>query len=146
MNNYIDLENTTLDNNIGSKWQAWSGSCPKCKSLDTEFDSSFILTSLPPKNRCRCKSCEHTWYESYNFPSYNENLPYPSGKLGWICPKCGRSISPYSDSCPYCSNYNTFLYCTTSDVRDVTYNMETSNIISNDSKTLNRAVNKNELC
>lgn len=24
------------------------------------------------------------------------------GQSGWVCPKCGRSISPEYKSCPYC--------------------------------------------
>ena len=27
--------------------------------------------------------------------------------VGWICPKCGRSLAPHIDSCPYCSEPTT---------------------------------------
>jgi len=27
-----------------------------------------------------------------------------TNNTGWICPKCGRSISPEYKSCPYCNN------------------------------------------
>lgn len=23
-------------------------------------------------------------------------------RSGWICPRCGKSVSPDKDSCPYC--------------------------------------------
>jgi len=51
--------NLYADLNFGTnRWKSWSGSCPKCGSLDTEYDSVNVLTSLPPKYNCRCKSCE----------------------------------------------------------------------------------------
>lgn len=36
------------------------------------------------------------------------NIPYTAvgGKMGWICPQCGRSINPDLSCCPYCSGYN----------------------------------------
>ena len=121
------------------RWKNWSGSCPKCGSLDTEYDSVNVLTSLPPKYNCRCKSCENTWYGSknYDFPSYDGNLPYPSGRTGWICPKCGRGISPDLNVCPYCDRNSNIVYCNTTNTLDQgsTY----ANI------SLNK-VNENELC
>jgi hypothetical protein len=29
----------------------------------------------------------------------------PAGMLGWICPVCGRGMSPFSSSCP-CKTFN----------------------------------------
>lgn len=29
----------------------------------------------------------------------------PFGLTGWICPKCGRGLSPYTDSCPCAANW-----------------------------------------
>lgn len=128
------------DFNFGAnRWKSWSGSCPKCGSLDTEYDPVNVLTSLPPKYNCRCKSCENTWYGSknYDFPSYDGNLPYPSGRTGWICPKCGRGISPDLNVCPYCNRISNIIYCNTTNTLDQgsTY----ANI------SLNK-VNENELC
>ncbi len=28
------------------------------------------------------------------------------GQQGWICPKCGRVYSPYTQMCPYCQPGN----------------------------------------
>ena len=27
--------------------------------------------------------------------------------IGWICPKCGRAVSPEFKTCPYCSTQST---------------------------------------
>ncbi len=31
-------------------------------------------------------------------------MPNYQGNIGWICPKCGRSINPNKDHCPFCSS------------------------------------------
>lgn len=37
-----------------------------------------------------------------------DSMPQPTPVIpqyGWICPKCGRVISPFNAVCPYCSGY-----------------------------------------
>jgi uncharacterized OB-fold protein len=29
-----------------------------------------------------------------------------NGEVGWVCPKCGRSLAPNITTCPYCGEKN----------------------------------------
>lgn len=29
------------------------------------------------------------------------------GLIGWVCPVCGRALSPFANYCPFCNNKNT---------------------------------------
>lgn len=40
-----------------------------------------------------------------NFPAPDKEKK--DSPMGWICPKCGRSLAPHISSCPYCSRPNT---------------------------------------
>jgi hypothetical protein len=40
-------------------------------------------------------------YEPYQLGQLNE--PYRPAQYGWICPRCGRALSPHTNVCP-CSN------------------------------------------
>lgn len=40
--------------------------------------------------------------------SESEYDPKPiSGLFGWVCPVCGRALSPFANYCPFCNNSNT---------------------------------------
>lgn len=131
--------NLSLDYNtlLGMKWQPSPYKCPHCGSVNTEYDTTMILTSNPPQSRCRCKDCgqaffsgqaEQTTLSDYwkhdqsilGIPKiedpmpgqdpYRLNPPYKQqGNYGWICPKCGRCLAPHVSSCPYCSGENSQL-------------------------------------
>ena len=32
-----------------------------------------------------------------------EDMNKHSERVGWVCPKCGRAVSPELKTCPYCS-------------------------------------------
>ena len=37
----------------------------------------------------------------------SEHDPKPIGGLyGWVCPVCGRGLSPFTNYCPFCNNIN----------------------------------------
>ena len=41
-------------------WVHFGGTCPKCGSKNTEYNSGTVLASYPPQHNCRCKDCgEH---------------------------------------------------------------------------------------
>lgn len=41
--------------------------------------------------------------ENYIYEDMNDH----NNNTGWVCPKCGRPISPDQRSCPYCSTQYT---------------------------------------
>jgi hypothetical protein len=86
--------NTTVSNT--------SDKCPVCSNwlfLDAETGEK------------RCTTCG---YSEANIPSLlktgtnslvNEPENKPCGLMGWICPKCGRGLSPFTDYCPCSVNW-----------------------------------------
>ena len=40
-------------------------------------------------------------------PESPDDTSYKKSSFGWICSKCGRSLAPHINSCPYCSRPNT---------------------------------------
>ena len=81
----------------GTTVNGTSDKCPVCSNwlfLDTETGEK------------RCTICGYSNSGISNLPKtvtndlVNKPENNPSGPMGWICPKCGRGLSPYTDYCP----------------------------------------------
>ena len=76
--------------------------CPICFSTKIKRDNGDY----------KCERCQHVFPDKTNLelpspPTTGSNAfkPAPAGGLmGWICPVCGRGLSPYTSSCPCAIN------------------------------------------
>lgn len=118
-NNTYKEEYNNIFNSL-SNWMPLNKPCPKCGSVNTEYNSSMVLTSMPPQYGCRCTDCQHTFNTyDYDVPSTCPTPSYGGLRQGWICPKCGRALSPDLNTCPYCDGHSNIVYCTTNTIVDV---------------------------
>jgi rubredoxin len=92
--------------------------CPKCGSQQQHL-------SLYSNGRHRCSICGYDESTNvnglenggqtatpYTPPNTPQSNPYDHsfGMTGWICPKCGRGVSPFTDVCPCQGYFNTITY------------------------------------
>ena len=73
-----------------------SGVCPKCFKpyiYVGDFPTGGFPKGLEPY--CTCGQKEE---EVFNRVVFEEDKP--KGMLGWICPVCGRGLSPFTSMCP----------------------------------------------
>jgi uncharacterized OB-fold protein len=47
----------------------------------------------------------HEW-DCPNHPNNQKSTLESGGLTGWICPKCGRGLSPYITECPHCPKWH----------------------------------------
>ena len=113
-----------------SSWIPLKRPCPKCGSTNTEYNYYGVLTSSPPQYNCKCLDCQHTFnsyegdWSEYPITPYGGNL-----RTGWICPKCGRALSPDVNVCPYCDGYNNIVYCADNSVKELSKNTKIDNTL-----------------
>ena len=87
--------------------------CPHCNGelmqLSYIDPTSFSFES---KTKIVCTHCHRELQRSdlkvtEPIEEKNESIELPNGAMmGWICPKCGRSLSPYTSECPCSMLYN----------------------------------------
>jgi ribosomal protein S27AE len=73
------------------------------------------------------KECRKCGYRITSLPFTFPNVPVPEpedkpgsfGLYGWICPKCGAVMSPFTDFCPNCTNRHWEITCTTTGTADI---------------------------
>lgn len=131
-----ELNNQCHENNFSNllnaiaTWVPLKKPCPKCGSTNTEYNCGIVLTSIPPQYSCRCLDCQHTFNSYESDLSWYPTMPY-RGQLrtGWICPKCGRALSPDVDVCPYCDGYNNIVYCTDTSIKALSKNTKIDNTL-----------------
>lgn len=126
-----NIENTIAStsnvNLLNNYWvPVYSVTCPKCGKQHIEYNPTMCLTTYPAQYSCRCLDCQETFTMSEReLKLYPGNWTYE--RKGWICPKCGRAISPEYNCCPYCDgpmNRENIVYCNGNTVESVT-NMDT---------------------
>lgn len=81
--------------------------CPKCHSKNVEQNMSVCLTTYPCKFPARCKDCGESFYSTDLEKQKDHGGLSPEAPIanyGWICQRCGRSLSPYVKTCD-CGSY-----------------------------------------
>ena len=81
--------------------------CPRCGSAQSGQTSNtsfhcplcgYSENDLVFRGFGSAQQIDQTPYTPPETPPYQE--PYNGSSLGWICPKCGRGVSPYTSVCP----------------------------------------------
>lgn len=76
----------------------WFEGCPKRWNLDNYGDAAAEIEKLNNK----IMDLANELIKS----NATTEKPAIGGLMGWICPVCGRGLSPYTDSCPCALNHN----------------------------------------
>lgn len=86
--------------------------CPHCNGELMQLSYlDPISFGFQTKTKIVCTNCHRELQRSdlkvtEPIEEKNEGVELPNGAMmGWICPKCGRSLSPYTSGCPCSIKY-----------------------------------------
>ena len=81
----------------------------KCMSCGKEMFTSYT------NGNDYCFECRTNEPKTGSISNCDIPMPQGIGQQGWICPKCGRGVSPFVDICP-CSSDLQITYSSTTDL------------------------------
>lgn len=76
-------------------------SCSKCG-----YNEKLVIGSPVDVQQLLSNATEHVTVDNESKPSVSYG-----GMYGWICPKCGSVMSPFTSCCPNCTQHNFEITC-----------------------------------
>lgn len=120
------IDSTNWTSGYVNDYSLVEGECPYCSAHLVYRNNTIVLTSYPAQFQYTCKRCGKVWSahndkeavkKTKTAESTAESKPINGGNIysgpqacdismpawgqqGWICPKCGRVLSPHTSECP----------------------------------------------
>jgi len=127
------------------KKEFYSGQCKNVNLYGNWFEHDQSILNIPKVGDPT--PGESPYWVPFTPDPFKLNPPYKQNNYGWICPKCGRVMAPFVDSCKFCGSdstlavtpntLNDYLSKSINDSNSVTAIPNPNNKLTNDSDLLN---------